>query len=233
MKKIIIISLLLLTNINYSQCMESFWTEGYQKAISGFWGKIESVSGPGSSLDQTETIRTKIQKIINDLKISTIFDAPCGDFNWMRFVDLENCKYIGADVVEPLINQNNLRYSNKKRTFLHIDVTKDILPKCELIICRDLLVHFSSEDVFKALNNFKKSGAKYLLVTTFVSHRSTINQEIETGGWRPINLEIYPFNFPAPELIINENCTEQNGQYNDKSLALWKLENIILPGHRQ
>ena len=44
--------------------------------------------------------------------------------------------------------------------------------------------------------------------------------------WRPLNLELSPFDFPKPLKIINEKCTEYNGIYADKSLGLWLLDDI-------
>lgn len=206
--------------------MEQFWTHGYLQAIDGFWGNVESVSGPGSTIEQTKVIQKAITSLINEYNIQTVLDVPCGDFNWMRLVELNNCVYIGADIIKPLIDKNNEKYGCSNISFMHLDVTKNQLPKCDLIICRDLLVHLSTGDVFKALKNFKASGAKYLLTTTFV--KTQLNTEINSGEWRPINLQVIPFLFPSPELIINENCTEQGDRYQDKSLALWKFSDLNL-----
>jgi hypothetical protein len=43
-----------------------------------------------------------------------------------------------------------------------------------------------------------------------------------------LNLQYAPFLFPAPLAVINESCTEAGGDYADKSLALWRVED--LPG---
>jgi|SRR5579872_2695913 len=228
MKKTILLFICILTYPHYSSGMEEFWTQGYQQAISGFWGNVESVSGPGSSIDQTKVVQRAISSIINEYRIQTILDVPCGDFNWMRLVELNNCVYVGADIIKPLIDRNNEKYACSNISFIHLDVTHDPLQRCDLIICRDLLVHLSTTDIFKALQNFKASGSKYLLTTTFLKMRSNTNAEIESGGWRPLNLKNAPFNFPNPDLIINEGCTEQNGTYNDKSLGLWRLETLRL-----
>ena len=48
-----------------------------------------------------------------------------------------------------------------------MDLINDDLPKVDLIIVRDCLVHFSNKDIFKAIENIKQSKSKYLLVTTF------------------------------------------------------------------
>lgn len=156
-----------------------------------------------------------------------MLDLPCGDFYWMKAVDLENCYYIGSDIVKFIIDENVKKHGARHRWFLHADVTKDALPCVDLIFCRDLFVHLSLEDIFKALRNFKTSGAKYLLTTTFVgqSHADQ-NSFIHSGGWRPVDLQQAPFNFPAPVLLINEQCTEQNGLYRDKSLGLWHLQDL-------
>jgi hypothetical protein len=48
------------------------------------------------------------------------------------------------------------------------------------------------------------------------------------GKWRPLNMQLPPFNFPNPICIINEKCTEGEGEFKDKSLGLWRLKDIIL-----
>jgi hypothetical protein len=100
----------------------------------------------------------------------------------------------------------------------------DKLQKVDLVLCRDCLVHLSFTDIFSALNNIIDSGATYLLTTTFTSRSE--NRNITTGQWRTLNLEIPPFSFPSPLKIINERCTEGDGVYADKSLGLWRIEDI-------
>src|ERR1700760_3479215 len=122
------------------------------------------------------------------------------------------------------------KYGNAHRTFLNLDMTRHDLPQVDLIFSRDCLVHFSYEDIFRALQHFQKSRSRYLLTTTFPKLQA--NTQIATGGWRPLNLQIHPFNFPPPLQIINEKCTEHGNRYADKSLGLWdlsKIENMI--GH--
>ena len=187
------------------------------------WKSSESISGGGSELDQTRTLRIDLEKLLADLKIKSILDIPCGDFNWMQKIDLSNIDYTGADIVEELINKNIERYNFK---FVVLNLIKDTLPKSDIIISRDCLVHLSNADIFAAIKNIKSSGCKYLLTTTFPNHQ--LNSDIITGDWRAINLQEKPFNLPSPILIINENCTEDNGNFKDKSMALWELSKIDL-----
>jgi hypothetical protein len=202
--------------------MKDIFTNIYKHNL---WESPESVSGPGSSLTQTRTIIKQLSLLIKQLQVKTLLDAPCGDFHWMKEVNPEIDLYIGVDIVSELIEENNRKYASHNRQFLNLDITHDPLPKADLILCRDCLVHFSFADIHAAISNFKKSGSKYLLTTTFTN--VTRNMDIKTGGWRPLNLEIEPFNLPKPILIINENCTEGNMAYTDKSLALWELAALI------
>jgi hypothetical protein len=91
-----------------------------------------------------------------------------------------------------------------------------------LILCRDLLVHLKNQQIIKTLKNFKKSGSKYLLTTSFKN--TTINNDNGIiGFWRTINLELPPFNLINPIDEIFENCKEGNGKYNDKHLLLYQI----------
>lgn len=188
------------------------------------WAGKESISGKGSDLTQTTTIIKEIPILIEKLKIKTFADIPCGDFNWAQHMNLGNCNYIGGDIVDDLITKNNNLYPNDNVTFKVINLVEDMLPKADLLMSRDCLVHLSYENIFKAINNIKSSSCTYLLATTFTDR--TINFDTINGHWRTLNLEIAPFNFPKPLVLITENCTEKNGRYKDKSLGLWKISEL-------
>jgi hypothetical protein len=188
------------------------------------WQGTESVSGRGSDSIQTRGIRSQLPALLNNLGVKKMLDLPCGDFNWMAQVDLEGIEYIGADIVAGLIRRNAARHSGKGVRFRRLDLAADKLPRTDLILCRDCLVHFSLDDVFRALKNICASGSKYLLTTTFPDR--TANRDIVTGAWRPLNLQVAPFSLPPPLALIVEGCTEGGDAYKDKSLGLWRIEDI-------
>ena len=189
------------------------------------WGDPESRSGTGSNLRETEHLRQGLSELIESLRVGTILDVPCGDFHWMREVPLPaGTVYIGGDIVEQLIERNRSQYGSETRQFRSIDLMRDPLPVADLILCRDGLVHFSFSDIFATLLNFKLSGTEYLLTTHFSGDRT--NHDIRTGQWRPLNLTRAPFHFPPPLMIIDERCTEGNGEYRDKCMALWRLKDL-------
>jgi SAM-dependent methyltransferase len=209
------------------------WAHGerYQETIftqiweHNGWGDTESRSGPGSNLSQTAFLRDALTDLLRDLQVQHLLDIPCGDFNWMKEVDLPSgVVYTGLDIVDSLIASNSARYANSMRSFRKGDILQYPLPKADLVLCRDCLVHLSFQDIVRAVDNLKRSGSTYLLVTHFLGNRK--NVDIRTGQWRPLRLTTQPFNFPPPLRFIDEHCTEAGGQLRDKALALWRLEDL-------
>lgn len=186
------------------------------------WNEKESVSGPGSTFEITKNIRAKLPELFEKYNIQSMLDIPCGDFNWMQFVEMKGIEYIGADIVDELIEKNKLQFSSSHRSFRVLNLVKDPLPETDLILCRDGLVHLSDREIKKALKNIKKSGTKYLLATSFTERECNLKHS--ATHWRPINFRLSPFHFPEALLIIKEN--EENEQFSDKSLCLWAIKDL-------
>jgi hypothetical protein len=186
---------------------------------TNLWG-ASSRSGLGSELVATERLRTVLPAFLARHGVGSVLDVPCGDFGWLGTVDL-GIPYIGADIVPSLVRENEQRYGgdSPSRQFLTLDLTKDPLPRADLVLCRDCLVHLSFANISRALANIKASGATYLLTTTFLEHETNI--DIEDGDWRIVNLERAPFNLPPPIDVLIEDCREGDGGYTDKALGLW------------
>jgi hypothetical protein len=191
-----------------------------------YWGDSESRSGPGSNNKNTINLKKKIIKIIKDLKIKSIVDAPCGDFYWMNNVIAnENIKYTGIDIVEELILKNISLYSNKKIKFKRLDITKNTCPPCDLLICRDFLFHLNYNDINNFFKNLSKAKIKYFLTSSHStpnSNKFLKNKNISSGDFRKINLFNKPFNFPKNiKYIINDNCDGVQ-----KYLLLFQIKNL-------
>lgn len=188
------------------------------------WGGSESISGPGSDRDQTREIVRALPQTLSKYEVGSMLDLPCGDFNWMRQVDLSGVTYLGADILDDLIVDNTRRFESETIHFQRLDLLKDDLPSVDLILCRDCLIHLSYDDIYRALRNICQSESRFLLTTTFPARAR--NHDIATGQGRNINLEIAPFNLPRPLELIEEKCTLGNGIYRDKSLGLWAVSEI-------
>ena len=191
------------------------------------WGDAESASGPGSNAARAELFRPDFVTLVRELGIRTLLDAPCGDFNWLWRFDLPIERYTGVDIVPELISRNARRHELSRLHFLVRDIVCDQLPRADLILCRDGLVHLSDADIVATLQNFKRTGSTWLLTNTFVERAD--NQDIATGGWRPLNLQAPPFSLPPPARMIDEQCLGYGGLARDKRLALWRLTELPLP----
>jgi 2-polyprenyl-3-methyl-5-hydroxy-6-metoxy-1,4-benzoquinol methylase len=189
------------------------------------WHSQESISGIGSEMSQTKQIINELPFLFKKYDIQSVLDIPCGDFNWMQHVDRSSINYIGADIVEPLIESNKIKYPDVH--FQHLDLTKSELPQVDLIIARDVFVHMTYNTIVLALENIIKSNCKYVLTTSFTGINS--NRDLShDGDWRPLNLLIAPFRF-KPIYLINEDCTEgENNQHNDKCLVLFEVSRLYI-----
>lgn len=202
--------------------MSAIFTEIYRVNA---WQNHESRSGPGSTVERCRIVQAGLEVLIEKLGVRSLLDAPCGDFNWMKEAPLTGVRYVGVDVVQELIEENQRRHSRADRVFLRADITRDSLPACDLVLCRDALVHFSDEDLWRALRVFQKSGSTYLATTTFPAQ--VRNDPIPTGSWRPLNLALAPFHFPPPFIAVTDGCPHPG--YTDKLLAVWRLADLAVP----
>lgn len=187
------------------------------------WKGVHSVSGPGSGLDQAKAVIEELPSLFKTLGITTMLDVPCGDFYWMSSLDLGDVKYVGADIVQELVCHNK-RYESDNIAFVHANLLTDELPRVDLVLCRDCLVHFSLADIHRALKNLCRSSSEYLLTSTYQT--TPRNIDITTGAWRPLNLQIAPFSLPVPLRFIVEGVTEGNDKFKGKSLGLWRVGDI-------
>jgi hypothetical protein len=192
-----------------------------------FWQSEESVSGRGSELKQTVEVRNIVQTVASKYNVRSLLDVPCGDLNWMRKVEFEHeVEYIGGDIVRGLIKFDRERFGNTSRKFIVMDmVSQQPYKPFDLIVTRDAFVHLPDRQVKKIIDNFNKSGSKYLLTTLFPDH-DPWNID-KPGQWRQINLLKEPYNFPQPVELFNEKywgtIDLSKPYFNDKSLGLWKL----------
>lgn len=154
--------------------------------------------GRGSTLENTKAIRDELPRIAEKYGIKTVCDAGAGDLHWMRHV-VWDVEYQGFDLIP--------RHKDVKA----LDITLDVLPECDLILCRFVLGHLDPANVMKALRLFKWSG-KYLLASN--PEKVDYNSELY-GTFNKWDLRIAPFNFGEP--------LETYGDSIEHNLCLWAL----------
>ncbi len=190
-----------------------------------FWRGLESASGPGSDLRHTEAIRAAIPPLLKEFRVRSLLDVPCGDLHWLGAMRLDLDRFVGVDFDPRHILKHTIRHAFSRPEFYCLDATRDALPAVDLILCRDLLMHFPYADALATLRNFKNTGSTYLLTTTYTTPET--NSEVAMGSWFPINLQRPPFDLPPPIRLIDEGNEAAFGpEYAGKCLGLWKLADI-------
>ncbi len=188
-----------------------------------------SVCGEGSQMDsKTESLRKNLYPFLLKWNIKSIFDAPCGDFWWMRHIDLGDIEYSGGEIQSSQIRKLNKEFPDK--TFIRFDVTKDEFPEVDLWFCRDCLFHFSNHHKLETLNNFTRSNIKYILMSNHFGWTEEsaskwgvpVNSDIATGDFTHINWFYPPWNFGEPLDQIYDNYTG----HNSKNMILYTREQI-------
>jgi SAM-dependent methyltransferase len=213
-----------LVKSSYGGSLEDRFTALYK---SRYWGgdkHTESFSGPGSTLEYTQVLRRELPKLFDQFNIRSVFDAPCGDFKWMKHV-LNECpgiKYIGADIVVPMIKANTARHANDRIRFFDADLTQAKFPKADLMICRDCLFHLSYQDLKLVLNNYLTSGIPLLLTSTHLG--AVANRDIRSGDFRLIDLFATPFNFPKDVLYRIEDWIPP---FPPREMCLWSRDQVV------
>jgi hypothetical protein len=151
--------------------LEALFTRIYQ---TNLWGDAESRSGLGSAPGAAPALRHALPALWSRLGVRRILDLPCGDFAWLSGIELGERFYLGADIVAELVARNQAAFGREdgRVQFAKLDLLRDPLPAADLVLCRDCLVHLSFANIFAALVNLRRSGARWLLVTTFLVYRS-------------------------------------------------------------
>ena len=177
-----------------------------------------SLSGSGSEVLNTGKIREELPKILAQLRVASLLDIGCGDWNWMRHIELP-CKYIGVDIVPSVIRRNTAEFGSSNRKFIILDAVEEPLPDCDVILCREVLFHLSFSDGLSLIKNTLQSSARYLLATSDMD--TEINNDIRTGDFRFLNLRRKPFSFPEPILNIVDD-----GISKSRRVVVWRIEDI-------
>ncbi|KAJ3340797.1 hypothetical protein HDU93_006285 [Gonapodya sp. JEL0774] len=191
------------------------------------WGDGESLSGTGSYLSYTVNARRFLSAVLRTFNLQKILDSPCGDCNWQWAIPEVRggtVDYTGIDIVQNVILGNTLkhiRFPNMRFAAMDFVSREDVLlpqnttassepaPLWEVINCRDALQHINVEDGVKAVHNFERSGAKYLVTGWYTGAASGAGNSVDG-------------NIPAGyfyQIMVGTTTSQPNM----KMIGVWKL----------
>lgn len=131
--------------------------------------------------------------MLRRLDVERLVDAPCGDLNWISKTDLSGIHYVGIDCDSAHLAIAGTRSTGFARSvcLIEADIIRDPFPFGDAILVRDFFQHISIAAVWDVLRGFCRSGARWLLATTY---EVEVNEEVPFfGGFRPLNLSAAPF----------------------------------------
>ncbi len=193
-------------------------------AVRNKWRNSESRSGDGSTLFYTRYLRSRLEAFTRNFDIRTFFDAPCGDFNWMKEVAFPpRVTYIGGDIAASLVKENRKKYATPRRRFIQFDVAHDPFPRADVWFCRDCLFHLPNALIFRALRNFCDSKIRLAMITTHINKGEFKNVDVRAGGFRLIDFFGEPFNLPRD---VHYRVTDYIQPYPAREMCVWTREQI-------
>lgn len=176
---------------------KEIFTDIYERDV---WGG----SGGGSILEVTTRYRILLKRFINQNKINSVVDFGCGDWSFSRHIDWK-CNYLGIDCVESVINKNKSLFEKDNIRF---EVGQAIESGADLLILKDVLQHWTNEDVVnfldQCINKFR-----FIIVTNTSNQTKDWQDSLMPSKYpRPLSSSLYPLKKYSPKILLSTNINE-------------------------
>lgn len=170
-----------------------------------------TICGAGSTMNNTKLIKSGLSEFIKKYNITSFVDYGCGDCSWIYPV-IKNINYTGMDIVKDMIEENMAIYPDK--TFIANDIIDDI-PYGDVIFIRDVLEHLSLPDCIEVIKKAIKARPRYIMLSAYYNTKT--NGDTKELKYRKRNYMIEPFNFPEPEIYMDDGATKT-----DRTIGVWR-----------
>lgn len=178
-------------------------------------------SGSGSNENLCKGYVQFLQQFFTKYDIHSIVDIGCGDWQFSKNINFAGIDYKGYDVASFVVNRNLAKYKKPNIDFIHYNGDFSVLPKADLAICKDVLMHLPNHLIMEFIDNLSKY--KYALIANDIN-RMGENEDIllDVYAWRSLDLRLSPFNLPLE--IVYEFIREPREP--NIAVMLWKNPNI-------
>jgi SAM-dependent methyltransferase len=126
------------------------WGGGRGEVAEAFY------SGPGSSAEAAKPYIDAVLAFITAERITSVIDIGCGDFRVGHAIAASGVRYLGVDIVAPLIARNERLFASSQIRFMTGNVIEDDLPDAELCLLREVFQHLSNQQITHALTHLRK-----------------------------------------------------------------------------
>jgi hypothetical protein len=191
---------------NQRMTTEDVFTDIYS---NNRWGGRSGTFCSGDGSREIAIVAPYVTKITAELSTigaasMTAIDLGCGDYSVGRQLSSACGRYIGVDIVKPLIAHNQATFGSPRVSFRHGNIIDDTLPNGDICFVRQVLQHLSNNQIATVIPKLNKFRWCFItehhpspdkLCRPNVDKPQGDNIRINRGSG--VFLEKPPFNIPA------------------------------------
>jgi methyltransferase family protein len=195
-----------LIDLNRRMSTEEVFTDVYSK---NRWGGAPGSFFSGAGSHEATIVGPYVAGVKRELErigaaSMTVIDLGCGDFSVGRQIAPQCGRYVGVDIVKPLIDHNRKIFGNSGVSFVHANMVTDDLPDGDVCLVRQVFQHLSNDQILAVLP--KLDRYRYSIVTEHQpsdAHLRRSNADKPHGGGirarqqSGVFLDQPPFDFPS------------------------------------
>lgn len=120
------------------------------------WGGARGSFCSGSGSHEDSIVGPYIRSLATQLQqlgagSLTAVDLGCGDFSIGRQLAQHCGRYVGVDIVKPLIEHNQASFGRPRVAFRHLNIIEDALPEGDICFVRQVFQHLSNAQILAVL----------------------------------------------------------------------------------
>jgi hypothetical protein len=187
-------------------------------------------SGPGSLESINKPYIEFLESFIQNNKVDKIIDIGCGDFQFMRRVDMGQASYLGFDVATSIVKVNQTKFGNDRLKFCEMPDDFSQIPDCDIFILKDIMIHLDNKYCQKLINCIKSKSKYAIFVNNCTNIIEDYNKDINSGDFRPVDVSLAPFNLHSAVVLRYSNEILPDPRY--PKLISRIMRKYIWPGRK-
>ena len=146
-----------------TRCNQRMTTEEVFSSIysNNRWGGAPGTFCSGDGSHETSIVAPYVATVTAELDriggtSMTVVDLGCGDYSVGRQLSSSCGRYIGVDIVKPLVAHNQATFGGSNVSFQHANIVEDPLPDGDICFVRQVLQHLSNDQIIAVLPKLAK-----------------------------------------------------------------------------
>jgi hypothetical protein len=142
-----------LSRRNSRMTTEEVFTDIYAR---NRWGGQSGTFCSGDGSREAEIVSPYLRLVNAELdrlgaRSMSVVDLGCGDYSVGRHIAPSCGRYVGVDIVKPLVERNQALFGGGNVAFTHANIVEDDLPAGDICFVRQVLQHLSNAQIAAVL----------------------------------------------------------------------------------